>query len=124
VFELASVAELDALAINELGPLIEHDARFPGRTNVSWWVRLSDHRIRARIFERGVGETPSSGTGASGAAVASILAGGSSPVTVVLDGGELVVSVDGDLNVELSGSANRVEQIRLTAEMEELIRDR
>ena len=46
-------------------------------------------RIRARIFERGVGETSASGTGATGAAVAYVLDGGSSPVTVVLDGGEL-----------------------------------
>ena len=39
-------------------------------------------RIRARIFERGVGETASSGTGACGAAIAHVLRGGDSPVTV------------------------------------------
>ena len=49
----------------------------------------SPARIRARIFERGAGETLSSGTGACGAAVAHVLRGGDSPVTVVLDGGEL-----------------------------------
>ena len=47
--------------------------------------------MRARIFERGVGETLSSGTGASGAAVAAVLRGARSPVTVELDGGELEV---------------------------------
>ena len=52
--------------------------------------------IRARIFERGVGETMSSGTGASGAAVAAVLRGVDSPVTVELDGGELVVDVGED----------------------------
>ena len=67
---------------------------FPNRTNVSFWTELAPDRIRARIFERGVGETQSSGTGACGAAVAHVLRGGDSPVTVELDGGELTVDVD------------------------------
>ena len=46
---------------------------FPNRTNVSWYAPLDAHRIRARIFERGVGETSASGTGATGAAVAHVL---------------------------------------------------
>ena len=67
--------------------------------------RVDPGRIRARIFERGVGETSASGTGATGAAVAHVLAGGDSPVTVVLDGGELEVEVGEDLHVNLSGWA-------------------
>ena len=62
-------------------------------------------KIRARIFERGVGETTASGTGASGAAVAHVLRGGDSPVTVVLDGGELEVDVDESLHIDLTGWA-------------------
>ena len=58
------------------------DPQFPNRTNTSFWTELSAGVIRARIFERGVGETLSSGTGASGAAVAHVLRGGDSPVTV------------------------------------------
>ena len=61
--------------------------------------------IRARIFERGVGETMSSGTGATGAAIAHVLRGGDSPVTVRLDGGELEVDVGEDLHVDLTGWA-------------------
>ena len=61
--------------------------------------------IRARIFERGVGETMSSGTGATGAAVAAVLRGADSPVTVRLDGGELEVEVGEDLHVDLTGWA-------------------
>jgi len=113
VFEVASSAALDSIELDRIGPLVENDGRFPGRTNVSWWTTLGDGQIRARIFERGVGETASSGTGAAGAAVASVLAGGSSPVTVVLDGGELVVVVGEQMAVELSGTANCVEQLRL-----------
>ena len=55
--------------------------------------------ISARIFERGVGETLSSGTGATGAAVAHLLRGGPASITVVLDGGELEVEVGEDLRV-------------------------
>ena len=56
-------------------------------------------------YERGVGETLSSGTGACGAAVAHVLRGGDSPVTVQLDGGELEVDVDESLHVDLTGWA-------------------
>ena len=66
---------------------------------------LGPGRIRARIFERGVGETSASGTGAIGAAVAYVLSGGDSPVTVVLDGGELEVEVGEDLHINLTGWA-------------------
>ena len=116
-FELASVDLLDHLDLAQLGPQVENDPRFPNRTNVSWWARVGEGRIRARIFERGVGETASSGTGASGAAVASVLAGGSSPVTVVLDGGELVVEIDDAMSVELSGTASCAEKIRVDPEL-------
>ena len=86
---------LEALDLAAVGPGIEHDPRFPNRTNVSFFTELAPDVIRARIFERGVGETMSSGTGASGAAVAHVLRGdGRSPVTVRLDGGELTVEVD------------------------------
>jgi diaminopimelate epimerase len=99
------VDELEALDLPVIGPAIEHDPQFPNRTNVSFWSELGDDRIRARIFERGVGETMSSGTGATGAALAHVLRGGDSPVTVQLDGGELVVDVEEDLHVDLTGWA-------------------
>jgi diaminopimelate epimerase len=98
-------AELEALDLAVLGPPIEHHALFPRRTNVSWWCELGPAVIRARIFERGVGETLSSGTGATGAAIAHVLRGGDSPVTVHLDGGELTVDVGEDLHVDLAGWA-------------------
>jgi diaminopimelate epimerase len=103
--EVASVDELDALDLAAIGPGIEHSDVFPNRTNVSWWCELEPGVIRARIFERGVGETTASGTGACGAAVASVLRGGDSPVTVRLDGGDLVVDVAEDLHVDLTGWA-------------------
>jgi diaminopimelate epimerase len=104
---VADEHELDALDVPAIGPAIEHHELFPNRTNVSWFAPDpgAPGRIRARIFERGVGETTASGTGATGAAVAHVLRGGASPVTVSLDGGELEVEVGEDLRITLSGWA-------------------
>ena len=102
---IGSREELEGLDLAAVGPPIENAELFPNRTNVSFWTELAPDRIRARIFERGVGETMSSGTGASGAAVAHVLRGGDSPVTVELDGGELEVDVDESLHVDLTGWA-------------------
>ncbi len=99
---------LEGLELDVIGPPIEASDLFPNRTNVSFWRRDSDNEITARIFERGVGETLSSGTGATGAAVAFVLRGGESPVTVHLDGGDLEVEVGEDLHVDLTGWARPV----------------
>ena len=97
--------ELDALDLTAIGPeVVEHEL-FPNRTNASWFVELGPRRLRARIFERGAGETTASGTGATGAAVAYVLDGGDSPVTVALDGGELEVEVGEDMHINLTGWA-------------------
>ena len=99
---------LEELDLRRYGPGIERNDLFPNRTNVSFWRRNGDAEIRARIFERGVGETMASGTGATGAAVAAVLRGVESPVTVVLDGGELVIDVAEDLTIEMTGWARHV----------------
>ena len=108
--------ELETLDLGEIGPPIEGSERFPNRTNVSFF-RVEGSRVRARIFERGVGETLSSGTGASGAAVAAFLRGASSPITVQLDGGELEVEISTDLDVRLSGWAEPICSGELSAEL-------
>jgi len=113
---VASPDDLDALALPEIGPGIENHPLFPNRTNVSWFTPLAPARIRVRIFERGVGETSASGTGATGAAVAHVLEGGESPVTVVLDGGELTVEVGEDLHINLTGWAVPVFRGELAAD--------
>lgn len=99
---------LGDLDLEEIGPAIEGNTElFPNRTNVSFWS-ADGSTIRARIFERGVGETLSSGTGASGAAVAAFLRGAPNPLTVKLDGGELTVDVSDELDVTLTGTAEPV----------------
>ncbi len=121
---VADLETLSALDLPAIGPAIEHAPLFPNRTNVSWYTPLPPSgpdqpgsMIRVRIFERGVGETAASGTGATGAAVAHVLRGGDSPVTVVLDGGELTVEVEEDLHITLSGWAKPVFAATLSPEL-------
>ncbi|HEV2980927.1 MAG TPA: diaminopimelate epimerase [Solirubrobacteraceae bacterium] len=124
------LADLDLAAE---GRPIESSPLFPHRTNVSWYAERSPGAracIRARIFERGVGETLSSGTGASGAAVAYVvrarqLGGDNAPVhvTVVLDGGELEVEVGSDLDVRLTGWAVPVFEGSLSADFVDQLRE-
>ena len=115
-------AELERLDLRAIGPEIEGSELFPNRTNVSF-LRIEGSRVRARIFERGVGETLSSGTGASGAAVTAFLGGAASPITVELDGGELQVEVSADLDVRLSGWAEPVCSGELSAELLQALAD-
>jgi diaminopimelate epimerase len=107
------IEELDVAAV---GPEIEGHEVFPNRTNVSF-LCIEEDRVRARIFERGVGETLSSGTGASGAAVTAFLRGAPSPITVELDGGQLEVEISPDLDVTLTGWAEPICSGELSAEL-------
>jgi diaminopimelate epimerase len=113
---------LEELDLQRYGPEIERHELFPNRTNVSFWRRDADDEITARIYERGAGETLSSGTGATGAAVAAVLRGLDSPVTVHLDGGDLEVEVGEDLHVSLTGWAVPVYGGRLSDDFLEELR--
>jgi diaminopimelate epimerase len=114
---------LGELQLERYGPEIESHPLFPNRTNVSFWRRTGEGAIRARIFERGVGETMASGTGAAGAAVSAVLRGVRSPVTVRLDGGDLEVEADADLNLKLSGWAAPVYRGALSDEFLEAVHE-
>jgi diaminopimelate epimerase len=109
-------AEIEELDLGAVGPEVENHELFPNRTNLSF-IRIDGSTVRARIFERGVGETLSSGTGASAAAVVAVLNGAASPITVRLDGGELTVEVAGDLEVRLTGTAEPVFAGELSPEL-------
>jgi diaminopimelate epimerase len=109
-------AELDELNLGEIGPGIEGNKLFPNRTNVSF-LEIDGSRVRARIFERGVGETLSSGTGAGGAAVTAFLRGSEGPITVELEGGELTVEVGEEMRVRLDGWAEPVFAAELSPEL-------
>jgi diaminopimelate epimerase len=72
--------------------LIGAPPQFPQGTNVEYVVVRGPHEIEIRLFERGVGETESSGTGSCASAVAAIASGkASSPVKVIAPGGSQTV---------------------------------
>jgi diaminopimelate epimerase len=92
--------------LDTLGPLLERHSAFPNRTNVEFIQVIEPHRIRVRFWERGVGHTMCSGTGSSGAAVASILRKEAvSPVTVETELGSLLVRWDPPGELYLTGPA-------------------
>jgi diaminopimelate epimerase len=78
--------------IASLGPALERHPLFPRGTNVEFVTVVSPSELRVRFWERGVGHTKASGTGAASAAVAAVLAGRAArQVRVVCDGGALEV---------------------------------
>lgn len=103
------VDELDSVPLSEIGPQIESHERFPQRTNVEFVQLLDEGNIRMRVWERGCGETLACGSGATAAAVASILNGkASGRVIVHLPKGDLMVEWEGDGDVYLTGPAEEV----------------
>ena len=94
----------DDTLLAALGAPLERHPLFPKRTNVEFVTVASPHELRVRFWERGVGYTRASGTGAASAAVAAILNGRvESPVRVVCDGGPLEVEWPGSGNVRQIG---------------------
>jgi diaminopimelate epimerase len=101
--------QVDSLDLPAVGPPIERHRWFPNRANVEFYRPVAKREIRMRVWERGAGETLSSGSGSSAAAVAAVVAGrAQSPVTVHADGGDLIVEVSDDLHVRLSGPVEQV----------------
>jgi diaminopimelate epimerase len=85
-------APADDELLRRLGPLLETHPAFPNRTNVEFVHVASPSQLRVRFWERGVGQTQASGTGAASAAVAAVLTGRAGRrVQVVCDGGTLEV---------------------------------
>ncbi len=104
------VPDVRTAPVVELGPIIEHHARFPERCNVGFMKIVDSANIDLRVYERGVGETLACGTGACAAVVSGqALERLGERVTVRLPGGELVVSWRGDTEtVWLTGNAELI----------------
>ena len=69
------VPSVDKLDLEDLGPKFEHDPMFPDRVNVEFVEVIDQHTLKARIWERGSGETMACGTGTCAAVVAATLNG-------------------------------------------------
>jgi diaminopimelate epimerase len=105
------VGTFDELDWRSLGREIECHPLFPNRTNVEFIRVLKRTEIEVRFWERGVGETASSGTGSSAAAVASVLNGRTArKLTVKTAGGRLKVEWPEKKKVLLTGPVRRIAQ--------------
>ena len=100
---------VEEFPLNEVGPFVENHVMFPQRINFEIVNVLNRDRIRARIFERGAGETLSSGTGSTASAYACRKLGlVDDAVDVVVDGGVLHISWDENDEAFLEGPAVEV----------------
>lgn len=103
------VADLSAVNLEEIGPLIEHHPVFPDRANVEFARAVSKEEIEIRIWERGAGHTLSSGTGSCASGVAASLNGLTDRnVRVITEGGALQVNWQSDGRVMLTAAAEIV----------------
>src|SRR5262245_21531735 len=102
-----------------LGPAVENHERFPERTNVQFVRVDGPHNMTALVWERGAGETLSSGTSAVAVAGAAVHHGWcESPVTVHLQGGDLLVELDAESSARLTGPAEEICTVALSQEFE------
>ena len=102
-----------------LGPAVETHPRFPNRTNVQLVRVDGPHEATVAVWERGAGETLSSGTSACAVAGAAVARGWcESPVTVHLAGGDLEVALDEDFSARLIGPAQEICTVELAEELE------
>ena len=91
------------------GPRIEHDPKYPNRTNVEFVQVLDRHSVRMRVWERGSGETLACGTGACAVAQEAIRQGlCESPISVHLPGGDLTIAIHEDGRIFMTGPAEIV----------------
>ena len=103
--------KIDAVNLKKVGPLFENSEYFPEHMNTEFIRVVNKATIKMRVWERGNGETWSSGTGAAAAVVAAVLCGYcemDTNVTVKLRGGDLTVNYHSNGEVELMGSVKTV----------------
>lgn len=110
------VEQLDSAPVHTLGPVLEQHSLFPERANIGFMQIDNQHAIQLRVYERGAGETVACGSGACAAAVIGIKQQLlTTPVTVTLPGGRLVIDWQGKGEpVMMTGTATTVFEGTLT----------
>ncbi len=103
------VPDVDQIAIETIGPQMEHDPLFPQRANISFAQVIDRNTLKMRVWERGIGETWACGTGACAVAAAAVrcgLADRDTDISLRLIGGELVIRYDDD-GIWMTGDAQK-----------------
>ncbi len=98
------VNDTTAIDLETVGPILEHHALYPNRTNVEAAEIVSRNHIRLRVWERGVGITEACGTGACATLVAAARRDLTERKAIVeLDGGSLEIEWRDDNHVLMTG---------------------
>jgi diaminopimelate epimerase len=118
------VDDPESFDVSRVGAAVEHHPLFPNRVNVQFARIEQDGSVRMRVWERGVGETRASGTGATAVGAAMVRLGCvTSPVLVRLPGGELTIEADPAAETErnlwmhMTGPAEQVYEAELSVEL-------
>ncbi len=112
------VSDLAKVDLHKLGPLIENHPAFPNRTNVQFAQVLGRSEVKALIWERGAGHTLASGSSSCAVAVACFDRGlVLSPVSIKMEGGYLVIEMDKQLNLVMTGPVEEVCTGNLSADL-------
>lgn len=102
---------------HELGPILENHALFPNRTNVQFLKVIDRNNIQIEIWERGAGYTLASGSSSSAAgAVARRMGLVDEDITVHMPGGRILLNIDDQFAVRMTGPATRVGSFELDPE--------
>lgn len=105
------VKDVSSAPVQELGPKIETDPKFPHKTNVEFVKILSTSSIRMRVWERGVGETQACGTGMVAATeISRVLNKIKLPAIVEVPGGKAKINIDEEGYYRIIGPANIIKK--------------
>ena len=98
------VADVAAIPLAQIGPLLERHPMFPERANIEFATVLAADRIRMRVWERGAGITQACGSGACAVTVAAARRGlAARRAEVILDGGSLAIDWRDDTHILMTG---------------------
>jgi len=113
-----TLPEISPELARQYGPLLEHHANFPNRTNVQFMQVLDRGNLRIEIWERGASYTLASGSSSSAsAAVAHKLGLVDHQVTVHMPGGQLQIEIGKDYAIRMTGGVTRVADGEIQREM-------
>ncbi|KJV69354.1 diaminopimelate epimerase [Candidatus Neoehrlichia procyonis] len=103
------VQSINSIPLNKLGPILENHPLLSNKANIGIAEVISQNHIKLRVWERGVGETSSCGSGACAAVVAAIRRKYTkNTVLVTLQGGNLLISWKENNSILMSGTVNYV----------------
>lgn len=112
------LAEISPIIAKEYGSLIENHSLFPNRTNIQFMKVINRNTIQIEIWERGAGYTLASGSSSSAAAAVAYRLGlCDSNITVKMPGGSILIQIDDNFNILMTGSVTKVAEGELSVEL-------